>query len=102
MLGLRGLYIGLLTGLTILIFSLSFIVKHANWAVIAQEAKNKYLKESLCMNLLGRGSTVSHFAGDDLTYTKRLLIANNLNSSTSEGDEERSSSLCLNLDNHSS
>jgi hypothetical protein len=78
----------LLSGLVILIASLAMIVRQANWAAIAADAKESYLKESLFF----RSSTLVQL--DDMTYTRRLL-ANHLNSSSSAAgdDEERSSSL---------
>jgi len=66
-------------------FSLGLIVKQANWAAIASEAKLKFLKESLFL----RSSTLVHM--EDMTYTKRLVV-NHLNSSSSAaGDEEERS-----------
>jgi hypothetical protein len=78
----------LLSGLVILIVSLALIVRQANWAAIAADAKESYLKESLFF----RSSTLVQL--DDMTYTRRLL-ANHLNSSSSAAgdEEERSSSL---------
>jgi hypothetical protein len=78
----------LLSGLVILIASLAMIVRQANWAAIAADAKESYLKESLFF----RSSTLVQL--DDMTYTRRLLV-NHLNSSSSAAgdDEERSSSL---------
>jgi hypothetical protein len=78
----------LLSGLVVLIASLALIVRQANWAAIAAEARESYLKESLFL----RGSTLVQL--DDMTYTRRLLV-NHLNSSSSAAgdEEERSSSL---------
>ena len=72
----------------VLIASLALIVRQANWAAIAAEARESYLKESLFL----RGSTLVQL--DDMTYTRRLLV-NHLNSSSSAAgdEEERSSSL---------
>ena len=72
----------------ILIASLALIVRQANWAAIAADAKESYLKESLFL----RSSTLVQL--DDITYTRRLLV-NHLNSSSSAAgdEEERSSSL---------
>ena len=78
----------MLSGLVILIASLAMIVRQANWAAIAADAKESYLKESLFF----RSSTLVQL--DDMTYTRRLLV-NHLNSSSSAAgdEEERSSSL---------
>ena len=72
----------------ILLASLALIVRQANWAAIAADAKESYLKESLFF----RSSTLVQL--DDMTYTRRLLV-NHLNSSSSAAgdEEERSSSL---------
>ena len=72
----------------ILIASLALIVRQANWAAIAADAKESYLKESLFL----RSSTLVQL--DDITYTRRLLV-NHLNSSSSAAgdEEERFSSL---------
>ena len=78
----------MLSGLVVLIASLALIVRQANWAAIAVEARESYLKESLFL----RGSTLVQL--DEMTYTRRLLV-NHLNSSSSAAgdEEERSSSL---------
>jgi MATE family multidrug resistance protein len=44
--GLKGLWLGQLIGLFVLILSLWQIIRKANWLEIAQSARDKYLKES--------------------------------------------------------
>lgn len=44
--GLRGLWIGLTTGLIVLTAALALVIRKADWVRIAHQAKEKYLKES--------------------------------------------------------
>ena len=46
-LGIRGLWIGLSTGLIILLLTLALIIYRADWYKIASQAKENFMKESL-------------------------------------------------------
>ncbi len=90
--GLLGLWEGLAAGLAILLLSLFLIIKKADWAAIAEQARQNYLKETLIF----RASTLIDLEAST-THRRNVRIAGSSSDSQgSDDEEERSSSICLN------
>lgn len=98
--GLLGLWIGLASGLSILLLSLTMIINKADWLLIAAQAKQNFLKET---TLFYRASTLLPLNENLLkleastTHRKNPLAGGGSSaaSSDNEEEEERSSSICL-------
>ena len=90
-LGLRGLYMGLSTGLVILVAALILIVWKADWQRIAHLAKENYLKECLLVSVKGRYSTLAMLEELD-SSSKRVNKHFYCSSSGSASEEEERSS----------